>query len=529
MAKQEQNNAQEAGMKLVTVDIDLLVKHPNHPRKDLGNLETLEASIRRDGLQEPPMVMASDQGNYLILDGVRRVEVAKSFGWKEMLCLVRENLNADIAAHLSYVKNIERKSLTPIEIAGHLKRMMDKFGYTLRDLELKGYGSPPSISAKLKLLGLSQKVQGMIQNGEISATHGVQLVKLPTVKEQERMAKRIVDDDLTAKRTESHVARYLAKGKKAITAPNVQVPESEIPGVYFKDAKDMSELPDKSVHLIVTSPPYFVGMEFEKGLSLSDHWENINTVMKECGRVLVDGGIMALNVGDIHNFRGEKGNNDFTQIQLVGPKYQAFLRRHGIYLQDKIVWVKSNHAYSMDVSKAWSWKTPHTSYRILVNHDPVYIFRKKGEREAPSEEIALRSRITKEDWTQWATGIWFINRVKQEGHPAIYPDELPRRLIRMFSYIGDRVLDPFLGSGTTLKVARELGREGIGYERELQYKQVIMEKLGVAGEVKAPFAGVEKMLLEWNGPEPEAPSAEAPDHLESFEATAQEAETCADA
>jgi hypothetical protein len=97
----------------------------------------------------------------------------------------------------------------------------------------------------------------------------------------------------------------------------------------------------------------------------------------------------------------------------------------------------------------------------------------------------------------------------------------------MFSYIGDTVLDPFLGSGTTLKVARELGREGIGYERELQYKQVILEKLGAAGEVKAPFAGVERMLLEWNGPEPEAPQAEAHDHLESLEATVQETATCA--
>jgi DNA modification methylase len=157
-------------------------------------------------------------------------------------------------------------------------------------------------------------------------------------------------------------------------------------------------------------------------------------------------------------------------------------------LSDIIVWVKSKNAHSMDISKAWSEKTPHTGYRIHINHDPVYIFRKKGERDVPSKEAELNSRIKKEEWNQWASGIWMIDRVwKQEGHPAIFPDELVSRLVRMFSYEGDTVLDPFLGSGTTVKVARDLNRHGIGYEREIQYKPVIMEKLGVAAE--APKAG----------------------------------------
>jgi DNA modification methylase len=134
----------------------------------------------------------------------------------------------------------------------------------------------------------------------------------------------------------------------------------------------------------------------------------------------------------------------------------------------------------MDVSKLLNDKTPHTGYRILISHDPIYIFRKKGEREIPSEEVVLNSRITKEEWGRWASGIWMISQVHEmKGHPAIYPDELVYRLVRMFSYEGDLVLDPFLGSGTTVKVARELNRDAIGYERELQYKPVIAKKLGV--------------------------------------------------
>ena len=197
--------------------------------------------------------------------------------------------------------------------------------------------------------------------------------------------------------------------------------------------------------------------------------------------MLVPGGIIALNVSDIHNFQGVKGNNDFTQVQLVGHKYQGFLRKHQIYLTDLIVWVKSTKAYARDISKAYSEKMPHTAYRIVISHEPIYIFRKKGERETPSEDVVLRSRISKAEWLDYATGVWMINRNHQnDGHPAIYPAELVSRLVKMFSYEGDTVLDPFLGSGTTVKVARELNREAIGYEREPQYKAVIMQKLGIA-------------------------------------------------
>ena len=197
-----------------------------------------------------------------------------------------------------------------------------------------------------------------------------------------------------------------------------------------------------------------------------------------------------LNVGDIHNFKGKNGKNDFSQIQLVGSKYQAFLRRHNIYLTDIIAWVKSTNG--REVFKAWSNDTEHTDYRIIISHDPVYIYRKKGKREAPSEEIALQSRLTREEWSRWAHGIWEIPRVRDmDGHPAVYPDELVHRLVKMFSYVGDTVLDPFLGSGTTVKVARELGREAVGYERELQYKAAIMRKLGMT-ETEDTFEAVRK-------------------------------------
>jgi DNA modification methylase len=376
------------------------------------------------------------------------------------------------------------------------------------------------ISQKIRLLELPASVQTQIEGGELTTAHGVALAKLGNAKHQERMAKRALDFGWTAKRLETTIDKFVKKGKRP-AKERIEFPEGDIPGVYFKDAKDMSELPDKSVHLIVTSPPYCVGMEFEKGISYAEHWENMQEVMAEAGRVLVPGGIMAINVGDIHNFKGAKGNNKYTQIQLVGHKYQSFLRKHQAYLTDLIVWVKRTHAHSPDISKVLTAKTLHTGYRMLISHDPVYIFRKKGERDTPSEDIVLSSRITKEEWSQWASGIWTINRVSQkEGHPAVFPDELVARLVRMFSYEGDMVLDPFLGSGTTVKVARELNREAIGYERERQYKAVIANKLGV------DLGDESRSMIEYAGQSMRAEASEKADTGEVSEAAFESGPAC---
>ena len=488
-----------------------------HPRKDLGDIEKLQGSIKRDGLQEPLLVYEAGEGRFAIIDGCRRFKAVQELGWKAVPCLIKKNIKPAEAAHLSYVRNTEREGFNPIEIACHMKAMRDTFGFSLRDLELKGYGTPPSIANKIKLLELPEAVQSKIRKGELTIAHGLSILRLSNQKEMERMAKRIVEFEFSAKRADLQIDNYLAKGKKKEAKAVAPVPETDIPGVYIKDARDMSELPEKSVHLVVTSPPYYVGMEFEKGMTYAEHWENINAVMDECARVLAPGGIMALNVGDIHNFRGVKGNNDFTQIQLVGHKYQGFLRKHQVHLTDLIVWVKSGNAFGREIFKAFSEKTPHTGYRIIINHDPIYIFRKKGEREIPAEDVVLRSRLSKADWSAWAAGIWKIERVrKSEGHPSIYPEELVSRLVKMFSYEGDTVLDPFLGSGTTVKVARELNREAIGYERESQYKAVIMEKLGIApgegqkqpDESMVEYAGKTLAADDYEG---EAPAARQPE------------------
>ena len=258
---------------IVELPIEQLTVPMSHPRRNSGDMETLQNSIRKNGLLEPLTVCKTEDGqSYMVIDGTRRLTVLVEFGLKTAPCMIFETMPLGEIAHFSYEKNIERKSLTPIEIALHIKSMQDKYGYSMRELETLGYGSPSMISQKIKLLELSDQVKAMIENGELTSSHGVVLVKLEKAKYQKKMAKQAHDFGWTAKRLNISIDKFLSKGKSAPTE-KIAIPECEIPGVYFKDSRDMSELPDKSVHLVVTSPPYYVGMEYEKGISYDEHWE----------------------------------------------------------------------------------------------------------------------------------------------------------------------------------------------------------------------------------------------------------------
>jgi len=464
---------------IVELPIDLLTKDPNHPRQDLGNLNSILESMRKDGQQVPINVnQAVLDGTLYVNDGMRRIEVLKMMGQEMILCMVHKGYSPEEAARQSFVINTERSELTPIEIALHLQKMNSQFGLSFRDLEIKGYGSAGQISKKIQLLNLPEEVQDKITKEHLTMAHGEALLKLETKKEMNNMAKRAIDHGWSAKTTEKAVRRYNQK-KNQPPVQKVSIPDQEIPGVYFKNSKDMSELGDKSVGLIFTSPPYFMGMEFEQGYNFDDHLDNIEAVMKESARVIVPGGIIAINLSEIYNFKGKKGDQKKAHIELMAHRYQQFLKKHGVDLESQIIWVKSIHAYSTDRSRAFSSKTNHTEYKVINEHEFILVFRKNGERKAPSEEAKLASALTKEEWSKYIPSVWQIPQVwKSEGHPTVFPDELARRIIKMYSFVGEIVLDPFLGSGTTVKVARELSREGIGYEREEKYKGTILAKLG---------------------------------------------------
>jgi ParB/RepB/Spo0J family partition protein len=494
------------------VQVKSLIKDPNHPRQESGNLDSLITSVKKDGIISPVTVIKINESVYHIIDGVRRIDASKKLGIETITCIVLEGYDPATAAHKSFILNNERNQLNAIEIARHIKKMRDEFDYSYTDLEIMGYGSRSSISKRLSLLELPVETQEQIASGKLTAAHGEAFLKHGDPEKIKKTAKLAIENDWSAKKTKAVVERHNRKMKKAENSDREErIPTQETPGVYFKDAKDMGELPDESVGCVLTSPPYFVGMEYEKGITYNEHLENIETVLSECARVLVPGGVMAINVGDILNFKGQNGKNKFFQIQLIAHIYQKFLRKHDVYLMDQIIWVKDSNPFTLDDTKNYTEKTNHTEYSIIPRHESILIFRKKGERPVPSEDVVLESMLTREQWKMYAPSVWKIDRIrKADGHPCPFPDELASRIIKMYSFVGETVLDPFLGSGTTIKVARELGRDGVGYERDLRYKATIMKKLGV--EVPAETEGVvaysKKVLDELDANQPVEPEVE---------------------
>ena len=465
------------------LNVNSLTRNPNHPRKEVGDLTKLTLSIRHEGILTPPVVAKVGENTYQPIDGDRRLEVAKALGYESLTCVVYEGLTEAEIAQKSYILNVERNQLNNIERALHIKKMKDEFGYSHDELEILGYGSKGQTSKLLSLLDLPEEIQGNLINGKLTKAHCIELSKIKDTKQMLRTAKLAIENDWSSKKVGNTVERLKRTTNKAAKKEiPANVPAQGVPGVYFKDAKDMAELPKESVGLVLTSPPYFNGMEYELGFTYDEHLENVKGVLAESARVLVKGGILALNVADITNFKGKNGTDNRSRIQPMLHFYNLCLRKHGFHLQDEIIWVKDSNSFTQDDAVNYTDKTVHTQYRIVNRHEPIYIFKKKGDRPIPSDEnIILQSRISKEEWKVYAPSAWQISPApRNQGHPNAFPDELARRIIRMYSFVGDTVLDPFLGSGTTVKVARELDRDGVGYERDLRYKAAIMRKLGVA-------------------------------------------------
>jgi DNA modification methylase len=348
----------------------------------------------------------------------------------------------------------------------------------------KGYGPRSTLVDKLRLLTLPEDIQEKIVGGtDLSPAIGYELARLPDVKSQRALAEEIIAKGMSSRKVKEKVQCLNARGKldgKEVPL-QVEIPQGEIPGVFFKDSSDMSELPDDSVGLIVTSPPYGVGMEYEKGVSFEDHRKMLRKVLRECARVLRPGRRICINVGDIRNFGAR--NNGEPEILLVGHYFQKILRKHGVRLVDRIMWKKCHPGkkdfnWMSNPQVTYHQKVRHGTYRILDNTEYIFIFEKDGDANLP-----YGPEISKEEWKEWVDGVWEIPPVRGEkGHPAPFPDELVKRLIKMYSFEEEVVLDCFGGTMTTVKVARELDRVGVGYEKDDKYKSAIMKKLGVKEE-----------------------------------------------
>ena len=252
--------------------------------------------------------------------------------------------------------------------------------------------------------------------------------------------------------------------------------------IILGDSRHLSKIEDKSVQLIITSPPYWQLKDYgsENQIGFNDSYEeyinNLNLVWKECYRVLSDGCRLCINIGDQFARSVYYGRYKVIPIRT---EIIRFCETLGMDYMGAIIWQKNT---TMNTSGGGSvmGSFPYPRNGILkIDYEFILIFKKLGNAPKPTKQQKEESILSKEEWNTYFASHWTFGGAKQNEHIAMFPEELPRRLIKMFSFVNETVFDPFAGSGTTLLAAKNLGRNSIGYEINKDFIPIIKNKLNV--------------------------------------------------
>ncbi|HYV91632.1 MAG TPA: DNA methyltransferase [Chitinophagales bacterium] len=249
------------------------------------------------------------------------------------------------------------------------------------------------------------------------------------------------------------------------------------------DSRRMTELRSDSVHLVITSPPYWQLKDYgsKNQIGFHDSYEsyinNLNLVWQECYRVLYNGCRLCVNIGDQFARAVYYGRYKVIPIR---EEIIKFCERAGFDYMGAVIWQKVTTSNTTGGGvQMGSYPYPRNGI-LKLDYEFILLFKKLGDAPKPAKEQKELSKMTAEEWNTFFAGHWNFAGAKQDGHIAMFPEELPRRLIKMFSFVGDNVLDPFAGSGTTNLAAKNLGRNSIGYEINDEFLPVIKEKLGAS-------------------------------------------------
>ena len=251
--------------------------------------------------------------------------------------------------------------------------------------------------------------------------------------------------------------------------------------IYYKSSENMEELQDNSIQLIVTSPPYGKIKDYSSGDqigfhdSFEEYFLRLKQVWKESYRVLEPKCRLFINIGDQYLRTSQFGR---YRILPISSRIIKDCQDIGFDYFGDIIWQKiSTTNTTGGCSLMGSIYYPRNGL-ITFDYEHILIFKKhEGKKKNISRQTKELSKLSLSEWKKWYVGHWRIPGIVQKEHIAMFPEELPYRIIRMFSFISDNVLDPFLGSGTTLKVAKALFRKGIGYELNESYKNIIETKI----------------------------------------------------
>ncbi len=253
--------------------------------------------------------------------------------------------------------------------------------------------------------------------------------------------------------------------------------------IIFGDSRNMAEVGDQEVHLVVTSPPYWCIKDYQHPGQIGydqpyeEYLKDLAQVISECYRVLCAGCRAAINIGDQYLRAADHGH---YRVQPIPADIISMGRALGFDFMGNIIWEKISTTNTSGGGQ-WMGSTyyPRDGH-VTYEHEYIILLRKPGDWPRPTPEQKEQSKLTKEQRSEWFRGIWRLTPERQTGHIAMFPVELPRRLVKMYSFSGETVLDPFLGSGTTSLAAALEARNSLGYEINPDFEAVIREKL--AGE-----------------------------------------------
>jgi modification methylase len=233
--------------------------------------------------------------------------------------------------------------------------------------------------------------------------------------------------------------------------------------IFRKSSESMDELPDNSIHLMITSPPYNVSKEYDEDLTLEEYRELLRRVLRETHRVLVEGGRACVNVANV-------GRKPYIPLHAFLAEDLISL---GFSMRGEIIWNKGGSA---GPSTAWgSWKSA-TNPTLRDVHEYILIVSKNSYAR---NGAGRKSTIGRDEFLEYTKSIWSFpsESARRIGHPAPFPIELPRRLIQLYSFEGDVVLDPFAGSGSTCIAAQQTKRHFVAYEKSARYAKLAEKRM----------------------------------------------------
>ncbi len=256
----------------------------------------------------------------------------------------------------------------------------------------------------------------------------------------------------------------LPKQKEDVDFTENPLPANSIDKIFCKSSEKMIELPDNSVHLMVTSPPYNVGKLYDKELSLDEYRRFLSNVWKEVERVLVPGGRVCINVANL-------GRKPYIPLHAF---IIEDMHKLGFLMRGEVIWDKG-----ASVSSSIAWGTYLSAKNPVLRdaHEYILIFSKQSFTRGIKEN--MKSTISKEEFIELTKSIWSFNAesATRVGHPAPFPLELPLRCIKLYTFEGENVLDPFMGSGTTALASMLLNRHYIGYDVSKDYVDLAQKRI----------------------------------------------------